>query len=395
VEPSVTQILRKSSEPGTVAKIVEDLKLKEMDYVFFPVNNNNKVDGEGGSHWSLLVYISDKGHGKFFHHDPISNTNYRHAKELVENLSRANTFFKFNPKIEEVVVPKQLNGYDCGIYTVIYAGVLANDITNGFAPKLINITPEEVNKCRKTLRQKISAEKEKEALEKKKKSNETDQNIKKKANETRTINVCGRHVNHTCWRGEDCTLEHPKICEADVYEIPCKEKPCKLYHPKICFTNLHHKVCKWGAECKFRHLIKGYDPKYNTQRHNSHHDHHDKRLTNSYNNNRYGDGPYHNKREAHDPNRYKYRDLGNNHTYNTYKHQNPQMGPLKNKYNQNTQRNQGPRNNYPNNYPNDNYNQNKHFLGQQQNTTDWPTPREAELFGILRNFFLQEGPARR
>ena len=47
-----------------------------------------------------------------------------------------------------------------------------------------------------------------------------------------------------------------------------------------------------------------------------------------------------------------------------------------------------------NNYPNDNYNQNKHFLGQQQNTTDWPTLREAELFSILRTFFLQEGPVR-
>merc|ERR1712105_551435 len=100
--------------------------------------------------------------------------------ELIENLSRANTLFKFNPKIEEVVVSKQVNGYDCGIYTVIYAGVLANDITNGFTPKLINITPEEVSKCRMTLRQKISAEKE--ALEKKKKSIEINQNIKKKAN---------------------------------------------------------------------------------------------------------------------------------------------------------------------------------------------------------------------
>ena len=56
--------------------------------------------------------------------------------------------------------------------------MLASDITNGFDPKLINITPEEVSKCRKTLRQKISAEKE--TLEKEKKSNENKQNINKK-----------------------------------------------------------------------------------------------------------------------------------------------------------------------------------------------------------------------
>merc|ERR1711874_346425 len=151
---SITQILRKSTDSCTVARTVEDLKLKEKDYVFFPVNNNDKVDGEGGSHWSLLVYISDKRHVKFYHHDPICGANHRHTNKLIKNLSKANTFFKSKPKIEEVVVPNQINGYDCGIYTVIYAGMLASDITNGIDPKLFNIMPEEVSKCRKILRQK-------------------------------------------------------------------------------------------------------------------------------------------------------------------------------------------------------------------------------------------------
>ena len=62
VKPSITQILRKSLDSCIVAKTVEDLKLKEKDYILFPVNNNDKVDGEGGSHWSLLVYMSDKRH---------------------------------------------------------------------------------------------------------------------------------------------------------------------------------------------------------------------------------------------------------------------------------------------------------------------------------------------
>merc|ERR1711874_499184 len=99
VEPSITQILRKSLDPCTVAKTVEDLKLKEKDCVFFPVNNDDKVDGEGGSHWSLLVYISNKKYVKFYHHDPISGANNRHANELIKNLSKANTFFKSKPKI--------------------------------------------------------------------------------------------------------------------------------------------------------------------------------------------------------------------------------------------------------------------------------------------------------
>ena len=257
---------------------------------------------------------------------------------------------------------------------------------------------------------------EKDTLKKEKKSNETKQNINKEvnnnnggqANETKTMNVCGRYVNYTCWRGRNCTLEHPVICDSDVYRRPCRETPCNLYHPQVCSANWCHKVCKWGVECKFRHLknyVQGYDHEYNKRRCDSHYDHHDNHLTRSHNNYRYGDGPYNwsydrsdgryqNKREAHDPNRYKNRDIGNKHVYNTYKsyrnhannHQNPQMGPSNEKYNQGTQRHQGPRINYPR----DKYNQNTHFLGHQQNPTDWPTPMEAELLRTLRKF-LQAG----
>ena len=121
-----------------------------MDYVFFPVNNNNKLDGEGGTHWSLLVYASEEKHRGFYHHDPIGRANLQYATELMERLSMADLFFK--SKMEVVASSKQINSYDCGIYTVIYAGMLARDIANGADPKLVNIMPEEVNKCRKTLR---------------------------------------------------------------------------------------------------------------------------------------------------------------------------------------------------------------------------------------------------
>ena len=136
-------MLRKSldSDSYTVARTIEDLKLKEMDCVFFPVNND-RVDQEGGSHWSLLVCISDGRHVNFSHHDPIGGANNRHAGELGKKLSKTSTFFKSKSKIEEAVVPKQINGYDCGIYTVIYAGMFSSNIINRNDPKLIGITPE-------------------------------------------------------------------------------------------------------------------------------------------------------------------------------------------------------------------------------------------------------------
>ena len=79
------------------------------------------------------------------------------------------------------------------------------------------------------------------ALRKGKEANEIKQNINKKVNNDnggqannhrpKTINVCGRYVNHKCWKGEDCTLEHPVMCDSDVYRKVCGRIPCDLYHP--------------------------------------------------------------------------------------------------------------------------------------------------------------------
>merc|ERR1712121_37688 len=123
--------------------------------------------GEGGSHWSLLLYISDKRDVNFYHYDPIRGANNRQANKLVRKLSETNTFCKSKLKVEEVLVPNQIIGHDCGIYTMIYAGLLAGDITNGIDPKPINITPEEVNKCRERLRKKINVEKDNHKKKKK------------------------------------------------------------------------------------------------------------------------------------------------------------------------------------------------------------------------------------
>ena len=78
---------------------------------------NNKLNGEGGSHWSLLIYVSDNKHRGFYHHDPMGNANLKHATELMEGLSKADVHFK--TKVTEVVGPRQINGYDCGVYVLI------------------------------------------------------------------------------------------------------------------------------------------------------------------------------------------------------------------------------------------------------------------------------------
>ena len=102
------------------------------------------------------MYTSDKKHKGFYHHDPMGRANLRHAVELMEKLSNADVSFR--KKMTEADCPRQVNGWDCGIYTLIYAGMLAEGIAKRANPMAINIMPDEVIKCRKTLPQKISIE---------------------------------------------------------------------------------------------------------------------------------------------------------------------------------------------------------------------------------------------
>jgi len=158
-----------------------------------------------------------RSRGGFYHHDPMGRANIHHAAELMERLSNADVSFK--RKMNEVNCPRQVNGWDCGIYTLIYAGMLAEDIARGANPMAIDITPDEVSNCRKTLRQIISTEKA--LYEKNRKTKESKQDSTKQINnnnrkqiinhKSRNDNVCGRWINHKCWKDEDCTFKHPII----------------------------------------------------------------------------------------------------------------------------------------------------------------------------------------
>merc|ERR1712121_63942 len=60
-----------------------DGAMKDQENTILFINYNKNVDiekhklGEGGSHWSILHY--NKKENKFFHHDPIANTNKKYA----------------------------------------------------------------------------------------------------------------------------------------------------------------------------------------------------------------------------------------------------------------------------------------------------------------------------
>ena len=81
--------------------------MRDQENTIFFINYNKKVDikkhklGEGGSHWSILLY--DKKENKFFHHDPIANTNKKYAVMMAKKIKINN---KINATVTEIQSPQ-------------------------------------------------------------------------------------------------------------------------------------------------------------------------------------------------------------------------------------------------------------------------------------------------
>ena len=88
VDPSITQMLKKLTNISTSRDIINNLRLKEKEYIFFPVNNSTRIESEEGSHWSMLLYKANEPNKGFSHYDPIQNSNHNHAKELANKLRK-------------------------------------------------------------------------------------------------------------------------------------------------------------------------------------------------------------------------------------------------------------------------------------------------------------------
>ena len=75
VKPEISQLIKASTDQDEVEKTIRNLGLRNADWVFFPVNNN-ETDKEGGSHWSLLLY---SGTGR---HKPASTASAARSPKL-------------------------------------------------------------------------------------------------------------------------------------------------------------------------------------------------------------------------------------------------------------------------------------------------------------------------
>ena len=315
VPPTITQLL-KIGDTKDIDKTLEDLDAWWKDYMIFPVNDNNSVNKEGGSHWSLLIF--SRPDNTWYHYDSNKGSNVRHAHRLV---SRVNKYLSHEttPTLVETNCTQQNNSYDCGAFAMVFAQIAGRRAIKGEPLNNCNVDRTAATKMRERVYELIASErqstksggrcenggkkdKDQKVRDKKDKkrteinefissicgeakiSDTTKRDIKKyyddvNEKELRTKNerkeqmqikidsVCKYWAKDTCKKGR-CIYQHPVRCEETLMKGYCNQSrygQCEYYHPKICWDNLKQERCRRGDRCTFRHIFReknGYDMTY-------------------------------------------------------------------------------------------------------------------------------------
>ena len=129
----MTYLLQKEDSKSTIKQHKKELNLNNHEWVIYTINNNSDPEkGDGGTHWSLLIYR--KKDNKYIYFDSVKEVNLRHAKELITNLAVDNESFGMNGDLPTYKVAKckqQNNSFDCGIFVMVYMSAIISNITGG------------------------------------------------------------------------------------------------------------------------------------------------------------------------------------------------------------------------------------------------------------------------
>lgn len=126
VSPEVTQCIKMVSDADEISIFLSPLNVNQKQYVFFPINNNER-DAAGGSHWSLLVF--SRPERAFFHFDSAKGLNFDTA-QLFSYKTMA-TLNCANGQLTSAKCLQQTNGYDCGVHVLCMIEMVAQHIVLG------------------------------------------------------------------------------------------------------------------------------------------------------------------------------------------------------------------------------------------------------------------------
>jgi len=122
---------------SNVEKWSKEFNIFEKDKVFCPVNLNNK-------HWGLLVIHVQKKEIIYYDSMGIKGKKYLDgALQYMYDEARSLNH-PFNHDEWQLIsynkgLPQQENGYDCGIFVILYADYIANNLSLTFTQKMVSL----------------------------------------------------------------------------------------------------------------------------------------------------------------------------------------------------------------------------------------------------------------
>ncbi|XP_037094718.1 sentrin-specific protease 8-like [Pollicipes pollicipes] len=140
VGPDVTQFARLCAE-SELAAFLAPLRLAERRAALFIINDCERPDAPGGTHWSLLVTVGRR----CLHYDSLAYGNQREARRMARRLA---PLLGLSGKVEEAACGCQRNGYDCGVFALCHAEEVARRLSGGSDLRHVPVSQERVDEMR-------------------------------------------------------------------------------------------------------------------------------------------------------------------------------------------------------------------------------------------------------
>ncbi|KAH8875908.1 Very-long-chain [Schistosoma japonicum] len=124
IDPAASQLL-KLVDMESVGMVLDPLECKSKDWVFIVINDSTSQNSSGGCHWSLLIYSPLLVCAYYL--DSLGfSPNYSQAVLLCNKLSTYFGISSVNVNLPNVI--KQSNGYDCGIFCMVFIEIICDMI---------------------------------------------------------------------------------------------------------------------------------------------------------------------------------------------------------------------------------------------------------------------------
>ena len=225
IEPSIVQLLQLQGRVD-VKEQKEHLNMKQYDWVLFPINNReNPMEGDGGKHYSLVIF--NKKEHRFLHFDPLNGFNKKNALDLMTNLmDRESVISEGNtcklPDFEEANCAKQQNGYDCGPFILGFMVEAIDKINQGGVPSNLSAPIDGALAWRNGIAEFI----DKRIIKNPKSNEKSDLMIDnaKKPNSNETVVDANESIEMTCNRLEKLLGENIEIPKDKKYSNNVNDK---------------------------------------------------------------------------------------------------------------------------------------------------------------------------